>query len=96
MQYEPKPHVQNKKRHIDVVVPVPANKRLRASMVKPKTLGLYSYAVEEFEAWCGSKLQTRVDHDKLDKLLTAFILELLRGCQADHGCLLHNLWLDPS
>ena len=76
MQYEPKPHVQNKKRHIDVVVPVPANKRLRASMVKPKTLGLYSYAVEEFEAWCGSKLQTRVDHDKLDKLLTAFIHEL--------------------
>ena len=51
-------------------------KRLQASRVKPKTLELYSSAVEEFEEWCIASSRACSKHKLLDEAMTIFIHEL--------------------
>ena len=68
---------------------VPRSKLLVGSRVKPKTLQLYTEAVEEFEQWATSTSLSRNTHRQVDEAIRFFIHEL---CE-DQGCLTEGSYL---
>ena len=62
-----------RKRTLTVPINVPASKALRVSKVKPKTLQLYSEAVEEFESWANNLKKNLRSHKNVDLAMSEYL-----------------------